>query len=113
MADAADLISFFFREKLEYEPKQLIQKGMDVDNTREILKASRNRLSNLESFESESIENNLRSLSNELGIKTRQMFGSLRVAISGQQIAPPLFQTMDILGKDRVLLWIDDAIDSI
>lgn len=113
LADAADLISFFFKDKLEYEPEQLLQKGMDADNTREILKASRNSLSNLESFESESIENNLRSLSDELGIKTRQIFGSLRVATSGQQIAPPLFQTMEILGKDRVLLWINNAINSI
>ena len=51
----------------------------------------------------------LRPLAAELGLKTGQFFGLLRIAVTGQTAAPPLFQTMEVLGKERCLKRIDDA----
>jgi glutamyl-tRNA synthetase len=62
-------------------------------------------------FDAESLEAVLRPLAVELGLKTGQLFGTLRVAVTGQTAAPPLFQTMAVLGKERCLKRIKAAID--
>jgi len=46
----------------------------------------------------------------ELGLKPGQLFGSIRVAISGRAATPPLFQMMEVLGRERTLARIEDAI---
>jgi len=46
-----------------------------------------------------------------LGLKTGQLFGTLRVAVTGRTAAPPLFQTMAVLGKERCLKRIGAALD--
>ena len=52
----------------------------------------------------------LRPLASELGLKTGQLLGALRVATTGQKVAPPLFETMEVLGRDRTLAAIDEAL---
>ena len=111
LADAAPLIPFFFKEDVGYDPAELVQNGMDVEGTRMALKASLASLSGLSPFHTESIEGALRSLAQELNVKTGQLFGSLRVATTGLLVAPPLFQTMEVLGKERTLTSIQAAID--
>ena len=62
------------------------------------------------SFQNSTIENDLRDLADDLGIKVGQLLGSLRVAITGLKVAPPLFETLEILGSDRVTELIEIAI---
>jgi glutamyl-tRNA synthetase len=52
----------------------------------------------------------MRELAMELGLKPGQLFGSIRVAISGRTATPPLFQMMEVLGRERTLARIEDAI---
>jgi glutamyl-tRNA synthetase len=52
----------------------------------------------------------LRPLAVELALKTGQLFGALRTAVSGETATPPLFQMMSVLGKSRCLKRIDEAI---
>ena len=47
----------------------------------------------------------------ELGLKNGQVFGGLRVAVTGQKVSPPTFETMEILGKDESLKRIKTGID--
>ena len=53
----------------------------------------------------------LRPLAVELELKTGQLFGTLRVATTGRTAAPPLFQTMAVLGKERCLRRIEAALN--
>ena len=53
----------------------------------------------------------LRSLADELGLKAGQLFGILRVAVTGQKVSPPLFESMAIIGKEKVLERIQNAIE--
>jgi len=64
-------------------------------------------------FDAESLETLLRPLAEELGLKTGQLFGTLRVAVTGQTAAPPLFQTMAVLGKERCLKRIEAALEKL
>jgi glutamyl-tRNA synthetase len=43
-----------------------------------------------------------RALAEEMGLKTGQLFGTIRTAITGRTATPPLFDTMSVLGRDRV-----------
>jgi glutamyl-tRNA synthetase len=76
----------------------------------EALKAAQQRLNQLATFDAESLEGVLRPLAGELGLKTGQLFGVLRVAVTGRTAAPPLFQTMAVLGKERCLRRIEAAL---
>ncbi len=111
LSDASPLIPFFFTENVKYERSELIQKGMDAQLTRRALEASKAGLSELSSFDGESIEGFLRPLAQELNIKVGQLLGTLRVATTGLKVSPPLFQTMEIAGTERTLRDLQVAID--
>jgi glutamyl-tRNA synthetase len=57
------------------------------------------------------IEEALRtSLIDGLGLKPRVAFGPVRVAVTGRRVSPPLFESMELLGRDRSLARLRDAI---
>ena len=111
LRDAAPLISFFFRDELSYDDEELVQKGMNADGTKAGLQAAHGGLVGLQPFDAQSMEDLLRPMSKELNVKVGQLFGSLRIATTGLRVAPPLFETMEILGKERTLKSIQRAID--
>ena len=111
LSDAAPLIPFFFTDEVEYEPTELIQKGLDPAGTKIALEAAMADLTALSSFESDRIDDALRSLAAKLNVKTGQLFGSLRVATTGLRVSPPLFETMEVLGRERSLDALQKAID--
>ena len=63
------------------------------------MKTAQQRLGELEVFDAESPEALLRLLAVELGLKTGPLFGTLRMAVTGRTVAPPLYQTMTVLVK--------------
>ncbi|MGC8786616.1 MAG: glutamate--tRNA ligase [Anaerolineae bacterium] len=109
LADAIALVDFFFTEELHYDPQLLIQKGMDVEQTRQVLAESEQVLRTLPTFDEADIEAALRAKAEEMGLKARQFFGTLRIATTGKEVAPPLFGTLAILGRDKVLKRIARA----
>ena len=111
LTDAAPLLPFFFQDRIGYESEELIQKGMDQEGTRVVLSAAAEGLSNLDPFDTESIENLLRPLAKELNVKVGQMLGALRVATTGLKVSPPIFETIEALGRERAVTSIQDAIE--
>jgi glutamyl/glutaminyl-tRNA synthetase len=57
-----------------------------------------------------SLEQALRGAAQELGVKAGQMFQPIRVAATGRKNSPPLFETLEVLGKDITLRRIEQAI---
>ncbi len=111
LAELAELTEFFFTPELDYEPSLLIVKKMSPELAIQALEVSKQRLEPVEKFDHESLEAVLRPLAEALGLKTGQLFGTLRVAITGRTVAPPLFETMSVLGKERCLERIEAALD--
>ena len=111
MSDAAPLVAFFFRDTLEYETEELVQKGMDRPSTKVALERALDVLSQTESFDAAATDAELRPLAATLSIKAGQLFGSIRVATTGLRVAPPLFESLEILGRDRSLASIKSAAD--
>jgi len=113
LAEVAELTQFFFVDELGYDVTLLIGKNMSRESAVGALQVGQERLRQLESFDTESLEALLRPLAVELGLKTGQLFGTLRVAVTGRTAAPPLFQTMAVLGKERCLKRIEVALDKL
>jgi glutamyl-tRNA synthetase len=109
LLDAAPLIPFFFADKVEYDAGQLVQKRMDAEGTRTALSRAAFVLSELASFDSDSIEGALRPLAEDMGIKVGQLLGSIRVATTGLKVSPPLFESLEVLGRERSLAAIEAA----
>ena len=110
LAEVAELAQFFFVDELDYDANLLIGKGMSRSSTTQALETAQPRLKQLDAFDAESLEAVLRPLAVELGLETGQLFGTLRVAGTAQIAAPPLFQTMAVLGKERYLKRIETAL---
>jgi glutamyl-tRNA synthetase len=110
LAEAATYASFFFIDVPEYEATKLIGKKMTKETTLKSLKDAEERLSSVESFDQSILEDILRRLAGDLGLKAGQLFALLRVATTGRDAAPPLFETMAVLGKERCLKRIGNAI---
>lgn len=95
------LAEFFFVDDLDYDPKLLLGKHLTAEQSRSYLGTAIKRLADLTDFGAATLEGLLRPLSAELGVKTGDFFGLLRTATTGRTAAPPLFQTMEVLGKER------------
>lgn len=103
--------AFFFEESVEYEPgATLIQKGMSPDSAQTALKGALGALEAIPAFEHEPLEKSLREMAGGLGLSPRQFFGTLRVAVTGRNATPPLFETLEVLGRDLALMRVRDAL---
>ena len=111
--DAAPLVNFVFSSEVSVSPDGLVQRGMDTESTRTALRAAHLGLSGLGTFDAPSIEAVLRPLAKDLGIKTGQLLGTLRAATTGQKVSPPIFESMEVLGRERTLTRVGNAIDTL
>jgi glutamyl-tRNA synthetase len=109
--DAPAVADFFFLAELApYDPAELIpQKG----DSAMALKALERAVSTLETaeFTHDGLDAALRAAAVELGVKAGQMFQPIRVAVCGRKNAPPLFETLEVLGRDVCLPRIRRAIE--
>jgi glutamyl-tRNA synthetase len=112
LAEVPLLTDFFFVD-VEYDCNLLISKGVTRESALQAIEVAQQRLSHLASFDEQSLENLLRPLAEELGLKTGQLFSTLRTAVTGKIATPPLFQTMAVLGGERCLSRIKTARDGL
>jgi glutamyl-tRNA synthetase len=112
--EVVEIAGFFFHEEfIPALPEKLPQKKMDTPQTVAALERAHERLAALPAFTTEDEHLAMEALAQELGLSKSQLFGVLRVAITGQEVATPLFETMTILGKDVTLERIKLAMDAL
>ena len=102
LSEAVGMLGFLFEnlDQIHFEPEAL--SGLP-ENAAVIVTAALEVIRGLEDFTTESIQAALSAaLVEGLGEKPRNAFGPVRVAISGRRVTPPLFESMEILGKDEV-----------
>ena len=75
----------------------------------ELLRAAHDRLAAVEPWEASVIDEALRSLADELGQKPRQAFAPIRMAVTGSNVSPGLFESLELLGKDESLQRLSAA----
>jgi glutamyl-tRNA synthetase len=110
MEEMAEMAAFFVipDEELRYEPEQLRKYlGPEV---RTHLDAIRRRLRRLEDFSQAALEGELRTYLEEANVKFKKVAQPIRVAITGKTASPGLFETMEVLGRERVANRLDRAL---
>jgi glutamyl-tRNA synthetase len=111
--EVLSVADFFFREQLPpYDPAELVPQKGDLEMARRVLQRAREVLRDAE-FTHEDLERVLRGAAPELGVKAGQMFQPIRVAVTGRKNSPPLFETLEVLGKETTLARIGQAIENI
>src|SRR3989442_8982851 len=99
--DAKDQIRFLFTDDIGYETSLLIPKKSDRTSTAEALAQSRAVLGKLDPFTAEVIRPALEGLAGDLGWSRKDLNGAIRVAITGRQVGPPLYESLHVLGKEK------------
>ena len=107
--DAVAIAGFFFRPTIEPDPALLVAKGLTAKQSAEAARRAQAVLGSLPEITLESAEPPLRALAEEMGLSAGQLFGLLRIAVTGQPVSPPLIESMEIIGPDVVLARIDRA----
>jgi len=111
MDDALFFAKFFFIDQIEPALSELIGKNLTAEESIDVLQRSYNILSSLDEITPTLAEQPMRLLVEEMGLKAGQVFGILRGAVTGQSVSPPLFESMEIIGKEKVLERIRIAMD--
>ena len=111
LKDAKDQIRFLFTDDIGYEPSLLIPKKSDRMPTAEALAQSRAVLGKLDPFTAEVIRPALEGLAEGLGWSRKDLNGAIRVAITGRQVGPPLYESLHVLGKEKSLQRMEMAQD--
>jgi glutamyl-tRNA synthetase len=113
MSEAPAAADFFFVDQLApYDPVELIPQKGDAALAKRVLQIALEILPNV-TFEHDPLDQALRQAAASLGVKAGPMFQPIRVAVCGRKNAPPLFETMAVLGRDICLERIRQAVVNI
>jgi glutamyl-tRNA synthetase len=109
---AGDILDFdyFFVDTIEYDQKAFHKRICKPADARNLLGRLRDQLAQTESFDAEAVENSVNEFCVSAGIELREIIHAIRVATTGQAGGFGMFETLAILGKQRVLSRIDGAL---
>ena len=116
LSEAPEMLSFFFEERLTYDASLLVPKGLDADGVRSALEQALAVAegapadTGVDDWSVAALETSYRALAERLGVKTGQLFGAMRVAVTGRTAAPPLFDTLAVLGRERCVARLRAAL---
>jgi glutamyl-tRNA synthetase len=107
LGESVDMLSFLFVESSKIEIEEDAKKALP-ENAKAIVTAALEALQGLESFTTDALHDLMNQvLVESMGEKPRNAFGPLRTAISGRKVSPPLFESMEILGKAETLARLE------
>jgi glutamyl-tRNA synthetase len=112
LAEISPLLKFLFVKPFQIEPDSLAQ--IKNDSAKDVLVKSLTALQEVNNWTHSEIEAVLRKLLiDDMGLKPRFAFGPVRIAVTGSTVSPPLFESMELLGKTESLSRISLAISAI
>lgn len=99
LMDFVPMSSFFFGAPLEYDPQSLLVKGVVPSELSRILSEVGEELDGLKAWTTPNLEALLRTYCEKTGIKSKILFMPVRIAVTGRKASPPLFESMELIGK--------------
>ena len=108
--DCLPFAAWFFKDSVAVNPVELVGKNLSAAQSADVARKIYTILESLPDLSHAATESPMRQLIEELGLSPNQVFGILRVAVTGQMVSPPLFESMEIVGKDKVLERLRHAI---
>ncbi len=111
LTEAVEMLGFLFVDDEHFTVEEEAAARSLTPDSAPVLAASVDALKNLAEWKTEGIERALRTaLVDGLGSKPKHAFGPVRVAVTGRRVSPPLFESMELLGRDRSLRRLREAL---
>jgi glutamyl-tRNA synthetase len=111
LRDFAEHLDYFFSDTVSYEAKAA-EKLFHQEGSAALLRAAAQRISQTQQFDREALENELRALARELGVKFASIVHPMRLALTGRTASPGLFDVMFYLGRERVIARLERAVEA-
>jgi glutamyl-tRNA synthetase len=113
LSDLGSLTAFFFAGKLDVTKEQLLEGKLDADTARKALALAMWELDEVHIFDKAVVEHVLKGISDKLERKFRDVSRIYYIAITGSPTSVPLFDAMEILGRDIVRLRLRNALEAL
>ena len=112
LKDSTEMLDFFFLpdEDIKINKNDYFTKNNQIKDILKSLNEGLNIINKIEKFKADELELQFRTLSKDLNIKPGILFTPIRISVTGKKIAPPLFETLETLGRERCLSRINKAI---
>ncbi|MFH1386785.1 MAG: glutamate--tRNA ligase [bacterium] len=110
--DIIKLSTYFFKDDFEYDQKA-VEKHFKTETAKPVLEALKTRLAAVEPFTKENIEPVFKSLATEMNVKLGVVIHPCRLALSGRSETPPMYDVVEILGKEKVVERLDRALKAL
>ncbi len=108
-SDVPAWVSYFFTEEYEYAT-EAVEKALKADGALDALDKLRNKYAGLTDWTSEALENGLKEIAAETGLKTKVFVHPARVAVSGRAVGPSLYPMLEVMGRERVLARMEKTL---
>jgi glutamyl-tRNA synthetase len=112
LTEASSMLGFLFVAEEKFAVDEADRaKLVDTEEGQAVVQASYDALARVEPWSAARISDALTlALVEELGLKPRVAFGAVRVAVTGRRVSPPLFESLELLGRDRSLGRLQSAL---
>lgn len=111
LAEAKDLIEFLFVETLTYEAALLVPKKREPAEASEALAKTTVVVRFAEPFTAAALEQGIAAIAAELGWTLRDLTMTIRIAVTGRKVGPPLYESIVLLGREKTLKRLEEAAD--
>ena len=108
--DAVEMCAFLFKNEITHDQDALSIKNKTAEETYQIGKEALDFLVTIEPWNIETLDLKVKAYMEEKGLSPRELLSFLREGISGQRVTPPLFDCMQVLGKETTLSRLRDAV---
>jgi glutamyl-tRNA synthetase len=111
LTEAPEMLGFLFVDEASFTRDPDDVEKLLGDEGIQVVRASHDALAELHPWSAGAIQDALQgALVDGLGLKPRHAFGPVRVAVTGRRVSPPLFESMELLGRDRSLSRLQSAL---
>jgi len=110
LTEAPEKGGFFFKEDVNPDAESLIGKKLTEEQSLELAREIEKLVASLPDFSMESANQPFRDLAKEMDTKVGNVFGFLRDTLTAQKVSPPIFETMEIIGREKVMERIGKGI---
>jgi len=109
LAQIVDYAGFFFVEKAQYD-ESAVQKHLKKEGIVDAMNGLKAKFQETEPFDETNLENAIKSYAESKGLNAGKLMQPLRVALTGKSVGPGIFETLMLLGREKVVKRIDEAI---
>lgn len=111
LTEAVDMLGFLFVAEADFTVDPTDAEKLLTEDGLAVVKASYDAVAGLATWSTAAIQEALQAaLVEQMGLKPRNAFGPVRVAVTGRRISPPLFESMELLGRERALARLQSVL---